>query len=237
MGVGGIEPTRTFHCKRPNHVLDFTCGVLAGIFILLEVPAMNKCSVEGCFGDSWSRTVCQMHYMRMYRSGEIDHGSRARGSVHERVKAHFIAGSRKECWQWLGDKNANGYGRISLGAKGAGSVLAHRIVWEAHNKASIPAGMVVMHTCDTPSCVNPRHLKLGTQADNMRDMYAKDRGYGGFSVAPIRGANHHSAKFTEAQVREIRASTENSTLMAKRLRVNRASIVKIRSRKTWKHLD
>ena len=76
------------------------------------------------------------------------------------------------CWIWLGSlRNRYGYGGINI----QGSVmLAHRVAYAAAN-GPIPAKAVVMHTCDTPLCVNPEHLKLGTVSNNMRDMYDKGR--------------------------------------------------------------
>jgi hypothetical protein len=77
------------------------------------------------------------------------------------------------CWLWTGAKKQGGYGKIGQGGS-AGWVLAHRVAWEVVN-GPIPHGMVVCHSCDEPSCVNPAHLWLGTQAQNLADMRAKDR--------------------------------------------------------------
>jgi hypothetical protein len=92
---------------------------------------------------------------------------------------------------------------------------------------------VVMHTCDIPACVNPRHLVRGTQSENVKDMQAKLR----HVVHLINGESHHSARFTEQQVRDIRASSLGSRQLAEQYGVNIASIQKIRSRKTWKHIE
>lgn len=72
------------------------------------------------------------------------------------------------CWMWVGARNKRGYGNIQ-------GVLAHRISWELYN-GPIPDGLLVCHRCDTPGCVNPDHLFLGTHQDNSRDMIAKGRG-------------------------------------------------------------
>lgn len=71
--------------------------------------------------------------------------------------------------------------------------------------------MVVMHTCDNRACVNPAHLKLGTQADNLRDMDAKGRRVHN----PNRGEKHHNAIFTDAQRAAIIADHRGHTLVAR----------------------
>jgi hypothetical protein len=78
------------------------------------------------------------------------------------------------CHEWLGAKNAKGYGVINLGRRGAGVALAHRVAFEL-GAGEIPPGAVVMHRCDNPGCVNPRHLKLATQWENLQDMGRKGR--------------------------------------------------------------
>jgi hypothetical protein len=75
------------------------------------------------------------------------------------------------CWYWTGNKNEYGYGRFKLHGKTVG---AHRLIWEVFNKV-IPDNMNVLHKCDNPGCVNPDHLFLGTQKDNVTDMIQKNR--------------------------------------------------------------
>ena len=75
------------------------------------------------------------------------------------------------CWFWLGAADANGYGKLGDRDK---VVYAHRVMWEREN-GPIPPGGVIMHTCDTPGCIRPEHLRLGTDKDNAQDMVSKGR--------------------------------------------------------------
>lgn len=78
------------------------------------------------------------------------------------------------CMEWQAHRLPNGYGMIRRGSLKAGKVLAHRLAYELVHGA-IPQGMIVMHTCDNPSCVNHEHLRLGFHKDNTADMVAKGR--------------------------------------------------------------
>jgi hypothetical protein len=77
-----------------------------------------------------------------------------------------------DCWGWKGHLRWDGYGRFRHMTK---AVFAHRYSYELHH-GQIPEGMSVMHVCDNPICTNPKHLRLGTHAENMADMKAKGRG-------------------------------------------------------------
>ncbi len=95
-------------------------------------------------------------------------------SLEDRFWQQFTKkGENKEkgCWEWTGTIVSNGYPRLKKDGKG---VAAHRLSYEIHN-GPIPEGVVICHTCDVKHCVNPAHLFLGTQKDNMQDMASKGR--------------------------------------------------------------
>ena len=79
-------------------------------------------------------------------------------------------GEKDDCWCWTATVNSKGYGSMSINGK---SYSAHRVSFYIHN-GYLPR-LNVLHSCDTPRCVNPKHLFLGTQLDNVRDMIEKGR--------------------------------------------------------------
>lgn len=109
------------------------------------------------------------------------------------------------CWEWAGASSVMGYGYFGLGGR---AVSAHRASWTLHC-GDIPAGVCVCHKCDNKLCVNPDHLFLGTQSDNMKDMYRK-------------GRNAHKYKLAPAQYREIIDSKESTIALAARFGISQA---------------
>src|SRR3990167_5188889 len=104
------------------------------------------------------------------------------------------------CLDWIAAKNgAYGYGRFHLKKH---AMLAHRVSWVISN-GPIQPGLSVLHKCDRPSCVNPNHLFLGTQAENMADMISKGR-IGRRDGSGLCGENHPFAKINNKIVRKIR---------------------------------
>lgn len=134
------------------------------------------------------------------------------------------------CWTWLSCTNQNGYGVYSV--KGQ-ALLAHRLAW-TYLRGSIPDKACVLHRCDNPRCVNPAHLFLGTQADNVHDMDAKSRRRW---RAPY-GEAHPNAKLTIAKVRHIhsmRASGIAQQDIANAVGVTQCTVSSVLRGATWKH--
>lgn len=99
----------------------------------------------------------------------------SKNGMYRPLKERFwqkVQHSDSGCWEWLGSRDGGGYGMFQYGSRD--SRRAHRVAWELTN-GEIPTGMFVLHSCDYPPCVNPAHLRLGTNSDNMKDMWARNR--------------------------------------------------------------
>lgn len=150
----------------------------------------------------------------------------------ERFWSKSRRGGPGECWVWTAALDDGGYG--VFGMCHSKVISAHRFAYLLE-RGPIRDGLNVLHRCDNRPCVNPDHLFLGTQADNMRDMAQKGRG----GKAKARGAQHWNARLTADDVRAIRAYPAGAMAreIAERFGVSRMTVIAIRNGRLWKCLD
>ncbi len=129
----------------------------------------------------------------------------------------------ESCWNWNSSKDGGGYGQTNIGSE---KIKAHRLSYELF-KGQITDNLLVCHSCDNPSCVNPDHLWLGTNNDNMKDMHNKGRIF---------------TKLTAYQVNKIRDVWNNNyyhgvgTELCKKYGITIGHLSNIVNRKIWKHI-
>ncbi len=136
-----------------------------------------------------------------------------------------------DCWEWQGRLNDGGYGCVEF--KDVAS-LAHRIAWVIHTGELVPKGMGVLHNCDNPRCVNPNHLKLGTQLENMQDMAERGR------YLPRNGEDNPNSRLTNDDVKDIKAMLAKGIKRkkaARKYRVSLSTIDRIVSGLSWGHIN
>lgn len=167
----------------------------------------------------------------VHRPSRFRRGHNAATQVHVKVdpQSRFWpkVDKSQDCWLWTANKDSLGYGMFRIGQK---MRRAHRVAYE-FLVGLIPDGMALCHTCDTPSCVRPSHMFLGTHQDNMRDAVSKKR------MHP--GEMSGSAKLTEAQVRDMVRrwhAGETANALAREFGVAVGTVHLIGAGKSWKHL-
>ena len=150
--------------------------------------------------------------------------------MHKTAEQRFWekVGKKREddCWLWLGARHHTGYNQFDVGGK---KVAAHRYSWIL-SFGNIPNDINVLHSCDRPSCVNPKHLFLGTQQDNVQDCKQKGR------LNRAHGEKHGRAKLTDTIVLDIKLKLEKGWLqkdVAKLYHVSQAHISRIALDKGW----
>ena len=146
-----------------------------------------------------------------------------------------------DCWNWIGGSSPAGYGRFTILMSGTKKfLLSHRISYFIHT-GSLPNGMLVCHSCDNPSCVNPDHLFLGTYRDNVMDAVNKGRIKIPFGINTIfpKGEKHPEAKITKDQAIEIKERLSNGERqidIAEDYPISRWMISKIARGRCWTHV-
>lgn len=149
--------------------------------------------------------------------------------VDKRASSRLLSKIKKRsngCWEWQGSKSERGYGRIFFDGK---NQRAHRVSYMVY-VGNIPKDMYVCHHCDNTSCVNPKHLFVGTSKDNNKDMLSKGRG------TKSRGSDHHMTKLKEGDVKFIKSSKMPLIYLQEKFGVSKSCICAIRRKETWRHV-
>lgn len=120
-----------------------------------------------------------------------------------------------ECWPWIGYCEPKGYGKFM--PTRLVCTRTHRFAYALKNGVTGMNGFEVMHTCDNRPCCNPKHLKLGTQLDNIRDAVSKGR------MRPVHGSKHRSAKLTESDVEQLIIKFRGVTEKERSLEIKKTS--------------
>ena len=132
----------------------------------------DRCCVYECGKKAKEKDkYCSMHRARLRRTGSLN-----KKTPFDRMMKRIVLKEKwnlMSCWEYIG------YGRLRANGK---KVLAHRLSWKEH-RGEIPKGLLVLHKCDNSCCVNPWHLFLGTQQDNIDNMVKKGRNR--------KGKDHH----------------------------------------------
>lgn len=152
--------------------------------------------------------------------------------VRQRFESRFLRGRADECWNWNAAKNMHGYGVIRFGGR---NWLAHRYSYKLY-VGDIPLGQLVLHACDNPACVNPKHLHLGTHRENTHEMIV--RGRVARNTAPI-GERSYRAKHTDKQIRAFWVDVSSGMKLSKAARkhgVAYAVAAQISSGRAWRHI-
>lgn len=156
--------------------------------------------------------------------------------VISRFEAGFVRAGDDECWLWKKSQNGHGYGYFHISGSShkntAVRTSSNRAAWIIY-KGAIPNGLHVLHKCDVRLCVNPRHLFLGTNLDNILDMLKKGRNN--------YGERNYNARLTAQQVAEIRreytGKRGQQVALGKKYGVYYGTIKEIVRGRNWKHLS
>jgi hypothetical protein len=194
------------------------------------------CELSDCLSTVKARGLCNKHYLAWSKVTPIEE---RRLTSADRFWAKVDKGGpipphRPElgpCWIWTGATTEWGYGKLHVEKVW---YVAHRRSYEMRHGA-VPPGLLVCHRCDTPACIRPAHLFLGTSQQNTRDMHSKGRA----ALAGAKGVRNCHAKLTDAQVLAIRQRFDDGEMivtLAAEFGLTRYAMSSIVNGRTWKHL-
>ena len=142
--------------------------------------------------------------------------------ITDKLKARFFSKVKTGpgCWEWTGLKDRDGYGRYN-------DTMAHRVSWMI-KYGDIPSGKFILHSCDNPGCVNPDHLKIGTNIDNMRDMVDRKR-----SLVGERSPRSKIKGSSVDRIRLMRRDGVRTIEIAKRFNISQRHVYFICNYERW----
>lgn len=192
----------------------------------------HQCSIEGCGRPHRARGWCHRHYYRWKRQGdpEIVLGRPPSLDADGVIRWTGWTETLTGCWEWGGTRDEAGYGKVRFYGP---RVMAHRLAYEAWI-GPIEGDLLVRHSCDNPPCINPAHLLIGTQVDNMRDMEERGR------ARRRHGEDNGNAKLTYVQVKQIREQRKSGrtlTSLADEFGVSISLIGMIARREAWRSVS
>ncbi len=197
---------------------------------------IRLCSIEGCGNKHRGLGFCEKHYTRYLKYNDPyiisirpSYTFNDCQTLDELFEVAVEKLTESGCWIWMGRLDKYGYGAINWNGK---EYKAHRLSYQ-HFEGEIPLNHGICHKCDNPSCVNPTHLFVGTQLDNVRDMHAKKRANKAF------GENSSKAILTEANVREIRLMIQQNFTnveIARKFNISAEAICGIKANRNWRHV-
>lgn len=187
------------------------------------------CDVDGCDRRQVALGKCSLHYRRYQRGDDLGAPRLTAKGAPQAFLDAFLASppDTDDCVEWPFAKRS-GYGSIASERRQSSAKVVTRVVCEAMYGPP-PEGYQACHQCDNPPCINPRHLRWGSPADNATD--AKVRGR-----RPV-GEEVWNAKISESTALEILTSPESGNAISKRLGVDRAMVSRIRNGKAWSHIN
>lgn len=177
------------------------------------------CKVDGCNRLATTTGLCGMHYSRVLRHKHPELLITQRGEPEAWLRRLLSGSLPDHCVGWPFGHFPAGYGVLRYRGRNR---HAHAVAWEISSGSVVPHGLGVLHSCDNRNCVNPRHLRMGSQKENMQD-----------AVLRKRIVVNRQAKLSPEQVLQIRCDTRETRLIAKEYGVSGTHIRRIMTRKAW----
>ncbi|MGL4300061.1 MAG: hypothetical protein ACRCW4_13405 [Candidatus Neomicrothrix subdominans] len=187
----------------------------------------RTCSVDGCAKPVKTKGLCDAHYKRQWRYGDPLAGATTRGAAPAFIEM-AVASQTDECIIWPYSLTAAGYGRLRINGR---VEHATRVVLTRTVGPAPTPGMEAAHApdiCHNPPCINPRHLRWATRAENDADRL--------IDGTSNRGEQHGLARLTSDQVLAIRADPRQYKVLAAEYGISWRTVGAIKERRAWRWL-